>query len=63
MLRKPHAGLSEFVNIRGFDFLLPVAAKLSITEIICKDVDDVGQLWFFFLFLLAGSDCYNYNES
>jgi hypothetical protein len=39
---EPHATRGEAVNVRGFEFLLPVTTQIPIAKVIGKDEDDVG---------------------
>jgi hypothetical protein len=47
MVSEEHPLTSESVNVRCVEFLLSVAAQITITEIIGKDEDNIWQ-WFLF---------------
>jgi hypothetical protein len=42
MLCEPHAFFGKLVDVGGFYFCLAIATQLSISQIICIDINDIG---------------------
>jgi hypothetical protein len=55
MLFEKHPLLSQPIDIWSRKFLLAVTAQITISEIVCKNVNNVWQL-FFFVYLRAGCE-------
>ena len=40
-IRKPHALVTQRINVRRFDVGMPVAAEITVSQVIRHDEDDV----------------------
>jgi hypothetical protein len=61
MLPEHHSLLCDPVDIRSGEFLLPVAAQITVAQVICKDEYDVWQCLFLTL-LSTGYYCKGRND-